>query len=196
MIAQSLSTRYALLALVAAVQIGLVGKIVFDRVSLLRNGREIALPIVPVDPRDLFRGDYVTLGYPMSQIKIADLPAGASFKELAAGRTAYVTLHQGADQAWAPVAVAPAYPAAAADADVVVRGVVTNLWNTQESGGDRIFLRYGLERYFVPEGTGRELEEKVRDKTMQAIVAVGADGEAAIKGLLIGGERREDAPLF
>ena len=41
---------------------------VVDRTLLLKNGREIVLPIVPVDPRDLFRGEYVRLGYDISTV--------------------------------------------------------------------------------------------------------------------------------
>ena len=41
---------------------------VIDRVRLLTSGREITLPIVPVDPRDLFRGEYVRLGYDIGSV--------------------------------------------------------------------------------------------------------------------------------
>jgi uncharacterized membrane-anchored protein len=57
-------------------------------------------------------------------------------------------------------------------------------------------MRYGVETYFVPEGTGRALESKVRDHKIEAIVAVGADGQAALKGLVIDGERHVDPPLL
>ena len=43
---------------------------VIDRVRLLKTGREITLPIVPVDPRDLFRGEYVRLGYDIGRVPL------------------------------------------------------------------------------------------------------------------------------
>ena len=49
------------LAIVALVQTAVLAYMVVDRVTLLRGGREITLPIIPVDPRDLFRGEYVRL---------------------------------------------------------------------------------------------------------------------------------------
>ena len=45
------------MALSGLLMTGILGYMVQDRVSLLRTGREIVLPIKPVDPRDLFKGD-------------------------------------------------------------------------------------------------------------------------------------------
>lgn len=58
------SRKWLIAALaVAGLQTAAIGHMVSDRVQLLRSGREIVLPIVPVDPRSLFRGDYVILSY-------------------------------------------------------------------------------------------------------------------------------------
>ena len=197
MTAQPMTTRIALLALVAAVQIAILGKIVTDRVSLLRTGREIVLPITPVDPRDLFRGDYVILAYPLSQIAAASLPPGTSLKNLRENRDVYVVIHPEPDQSWKIVAVEPAYPKTVATDDAVLKGRVVNIWNRSDAAADEwVQIHYGIERYFVPEGTGRALEERVQERAMQAIVAVGADGAAALKGLILDGKRHEDPPLF
>ncbi len=57
-------------------------------------------------------------------------------------------------------------------------------------------IRYGIESYFVPEGTGGELEQLVRDKKIRAVLAVASDGTAAIKALEVEGKRiHEQAPL-
>ena len=52
--------RYILAALLLC---GLILAMVYQRAEILRNGQEVRLEIVPVDPRDLFRGDYVILDY-------------------------------------------------------------------------------------------------------------------------------------
>ena len=55
---------------IAAVAVGqalVLGWMIWDRTSLLANGREVVLDVVPVDPRSLFRGDYVILGYDISR---------------------------------------------------------------------------------------------------------------------------------
>jgi len=40
------------------------------------------------------------------------------------------------------------------------------------------------------------LESKVREHKIDAILAVGADGSAALKGLVVDGERHVDPPLL
>ena len=55
-----LLARYILAALLLC---GLILAMVFQRAAILRDGKEVRLEVVPVDPRDLFRGDYVVLGY-------------------------------------------------------------------------------------------------------------------------------------
>lgn len=40
-----------------------------SRYAILTSGREIVLETVPVDPRSLFRGDYVTLRYAISPVR-------------------------------------------------------------------------------------------------------------------------------
>src|SRR5207249_1216682 len=51
-----------LLAIVVAQVAVLAGMIAFDGLPLVL-GQRIKLKVVPVDPRDFFRGDYVILGY-------------------------------------------------------------------------------------------------------------------------------------
>ena len=60
--------RYILAALVLC---GLILAMVVQRAAILRSGQEVRLEVVPVDPRDLFRGDYVVLGY---RIGTVDMP--------------------------------------------------------------------------------------------------------------------------
>ena len=57
-------------------------------------------------------------------------------------------------------------------------------------------LNYGIENYFVPEGTGRELEKLVGDKKIAALIAVDGEGNAGIKGLIVDGQRVYEEPLF
>ena len=59
------------------------------------SGEAVLLRVVPVDPRDLFRGDYVTLGYDLSR-PTADgsQPTSATWDRLQQlqGKTLYVRL--------------------------------------------------------------------------------------------------------
>ena len=64
--------KIVLFGAAALVQVALLTVMIVDRVQILRDGKEVTLQSRPVDPRDLLRGDYVVLGYDISQ-----LPAGA-----------------------------------------------------------------------------------------------------------------------
>jgi uncharacterized membrane-anchored protein len=191
------TSRYLwpLLIVVAVVQSAALFKIVYDRDHLLKSGREITMTVKPVDPRDLFRGDYVTLGYDISSLNTSNVPA-ARFKDFERGSVAFVTVHPGAAGAWTVAGVAPAYPEKVSEGDIVLKGRVSSAWLSHDATQGTIGLRYGIETYFVPEGTGRELEAKVRDNKIDAIIAVGTDGTAALKGLVVGGERHVDPPLL
>ena len=57
-------------------------------------------------------------------------------------------------------------------------------------------LRYGIESYFVPEGTGRALEAHLREIRIEAVLAVGRDGDVAIKGLKVDGKLVAEEPLL
>jgi uncharacterized membrane-anchored protein len=176
---------------VAALQTAVLGWMVYDRLSLLRYGREIVVEVVPVDPRDLFRGDYVIFGYPFSQT--GDIPVPASTRQ---GDAIYVTLKPKGGDAWEIVKADAAYPDTTEPENVVLRGLTNYVSQRDAPAGPTASLRYGIESYFVPEGTGRKLEELVRDKKIAAVIAVGKTGEAAIKALVIDGKRVVEEPLL
>jgi uncharacterized membrane-anchored protein len=46
-------------------------------------------------------------------------------------------------------------------------------------------MKFGIESYFVQEGTGREYERAIRDRKLTAELAVASDGQAALRGLRI-----------
>lgn len=187
---------WALLAAVALLQAGFLAKMAYDRVSLIKYGREIALQVIPIDPRDVFRGEYVILGYDISQLQTPPDADARAEQKFARGQAVFVTLQPNADGNWTSKALSSTYPADVAASDVVLRGTVRSRFARTAEGDTAVAIRYGIESYFVPEGTGKALEDSVREKKIQALVAVGSDGTAALKGLVIGGERHEDPPLL
>ncbi|HIE31672.1 MAG TPA: hypothetical protein EYP67_04720 [Methanosarcinales archaeon] len=78
--------RFLLLISVPAVVI-----LIFLCINLytLHFGQEIVLKTDPIDPRDLFRGDYVTLSYEISRIDLNNIPHDANFSS---GETIYASL--------------------------------------------------------------------------------------------------------
>lgn len=164
--------------------------LVQQRASILSHGTEIRLRTVPVDPRDLFRGDYVVFGYPISTVDV-DKDAGAFEK----GETVYVTLGRDAEGYARAIGVSRARPSGSGQA-AVIAGRVTSISacalddaGELDCSGERRRLRiaYGIESYFVPQGEGRAIETTDKAR-IEVVAAVSASGEAAIKRLLIDGK--------
>lgn len=175
---------WALLAAAAGVQTAVLCGMVYDRISLLRTGREVVLEVTPVDPRSLFRGDYVILSYAASRLPGNLVPEG----HLTTATPIYVTLAR-RENAWTPVAASKSHPGEIAGDHVVLRGWPSHpLSNEPAAPRSSLLMRYGVESYFVPEGTGRALEALVGEKKVAVVLSVSASGAAAIKGLIADGK--------
>ena len=184
--------RWTLIAAVAAAQTAVLAWMVADRITLLRTGREVVMEVTPVDPRSLFRGDYVILSTAASRIPGNLLPD----TKLTPSDVIYVTLAR-KESVWAPVAASLSHPGKVADDQIVLKGrpsyAISNRW---AASGSSFFIRYGIESYFVPEGKGRDIETLVGEKKVSVILSVSADGTAAIKGLIAEGKTVYDEPLL
>jgi uncharacterized membrane-anchored protein len=186
-----LSLRSALVA-AAALQTVAVGWMLWDRISLLSSGREIRATVVPVDPRDVFRGDYVVLGYAFSTGSDVALPDGTR-----EGDTVYALLKSSGPADWTLSSISASPPTPTDEATVVLKAVVDSVRRGPDQTSAMIGrLRYGIERFYIPEGTGRAIESQVREKRIVAVLAVGSDGKVALKGLEADGSRIADEPLL
>lgn len=177
------------LAIVVALQTAALVAIIANRQWTLATGTPVVLETRPVDPRSLFRGDYVRFTYALGQLP-ADLP-GIS-PELKRGDTVYVVLQKG-DPYWRPVSVHAAMPEAGID-QVVIKGKVADTrFATMPRG---LFIHYGIEDYFVPEGEGRALERPGPNDKVSVQIAVDRFGRAGIQAILVNGEARYTETLF
>lgn len=173
-------SRLLILAVVVAQLLFLLG-IVGYKETILRTGKIIVLQTMPVDPRDLFRGDYVTLRYAISTLESSKIKGLYSVDE---GETVYVRLGQEGEVWVAKEGEKEPRP----EWDVFLKGKVTDIieQRTTDGGSQTDYrIEYGLEAYFVPEGAGRRIEG-ARD--LKARVAVNGFGDAVIKGLIVDGE--------
>lgn len=137
-------------------------------------GEEIVLETAPVDPRDLFYGDYVILNYEISRIDRSHIIGDI---EEAAGSTIYVVLQPAQGGVYA---LKQAYLKQIPDTEpgeVVLHGLVDYAF------GDQVHVKYGLERYYVPEGTGREIED-LREG-MKVKVHLAPWGKAKVSELIL-----------
>jgi len=182
------------LAIVALAQTGVLAGMVADRINVLKNGRDITLPIVPVDPRDIFRGEYVRLGYDIGRV-----PARLLKGPLPRPNSAfYVTLERKPDDTWVPIKLARTWSEEASPDRIVLKArAMSGRLHPDQSNPNAVYsVRYGIESYFVSEGEGPRLEALARDKKLAARIAVDRSGNAAIKGLLIDGVQQYEEPLF
>ena len=181
----------AALAVAFLLQAGLVGWLIVDRALQLKSGREVRLSVVPIDPRDLLRGDYIALAYDISRLDNATLDGDDAFAD---GDPIYVSLAQSGDT-WRATAIAHTPPAAGTWIKGAVRDV--RVGGTDCAAGCKTYAAdYNIERFFLPEGTGRELEKLRNDQHLAVDVALAPDGRAALKRLLVDGTARYEEPLF
>ena len=191
--------RYGLCFLVLG---GLLMAMIGQRALILRNGTEVRLNLVPVDPRDFFRGDYVILTYDISELRLDRLDGDKGF---ARNDPVFVTLRPGADGRAVPVAAHRRAPAVAAPA-AVIQGRITYSGTHSRLPADRescagtpgctiVGVAYGIESYFVPEGEGRAIETTEKSR-LEIVAAVSRHGEAAIKHLLLDDKMLYTEPLY
>ncbi len=140
------------------------------------TGKVILLETERVDPRDPLRGDYLILNY-----KISDVPTNLFSppvtKDLEVGANIYVALAPGTHEFY-QVTRASTNAFAPAMGEVLLRGKSQWRWNATNS----VHVVYGLENYFVAEGTGNPTGRL----TVQAVVP--ASGHASIKEVLVDGQ--------
>lgn len=130
-------------------------------------GRRIWLRTQPVDPRDLLYGDYLNLRY-----QIGELPGHLwRGKELPRRKqAAYVLLTPRPDSTYEAVGIYPARPAITGQ-QAVLRGSVQDVWRRG------LRLRYGLERYYVPETMSRRLHQR---RSLRVQISIAPWGQARI----------------
>ncbi len=138
----------------------------------LNTGEEILLKTAPVDPRDIFRGDYVNLRYEISTIDLSNISRDGSFNY---GDDIYAVLRKG-EKFWNVRTVFHFKPSLQSN-EVCMKGKVTSQFN------NNLIANWGIESYFVPEGKGREIEKDIRDVSVK--VSVDRTCRALIKELYI-----------
>lgn len=191
----ALQTRWlvAIAALLALAQVAVLGSMIWGRAAILRSGAEIVLEVRPIDPRDLLRGDYVVVGYTISGLD-RQLFSGPIPEDHSGPHTVFVRLKEGAGGLWEPVSARFVGAAAAAPAagEIDMRGVAGYV----PAGGGAIPVDYGIERFYLPEGQGRPIEQGLGVRPFRMKVAVASDGRPQIKSFHDGETMIFEEPLY
>lgn len=189
--------RFVLVAAlaVALVQIGVLSWMIAGRAAILRDGAEIVLAVEPVDPRSLLRGDYVRLAYNISRVPRTLFAHPPPEADRHLRREVRVRLKPGADGVWQPVLAGHGEvlepPPGAGEVDIA--GWSETRWTDT---GPEVSVDYGIERFYVPEGEGRAIEENLDLRAFRMHVAVGEEGTAQIKALYDGDTLVYAEPLY
>ena len=153
-----------------------------EREYILHNGNVIHLRTAPIDPRDMFRGDYVRLNYEISRIPVNSLMGIDSIGELKKGAKIYVSLEEGPNGLYELVAAGLDKPATG----TYLAGRLPYPHRTPRAGYP-IWINYGIEAYFVEQGRGRTIEKRRGNRTgvqipLEMEIAVGPGGKSVIRG--------------
>ena len=148
---------------------------IISKQSILERGKAVVLETVPVDPRDLLRGDYVILRYKISTLDLEQVKSEKPYYRR--GEAIYLKLEP-KEKFWEATAV---QSKRSADNGIYIRGKVSYCYSK------KLEVIYGIESYFVPEGEGREIERSMQGRkssvSVEAIVDSG--GNALIKKVYI-----------
>lgn len=178
-------------------QIALVLLLILFKFTILSGGRSVLLKIEPVDPRDPLRGDYVVFQYQITNpmdyvIETFDYATGETI-EYNEGDTVYVEL-QNVDSYMefdlGGIAAIENVSKRKPDSGIFIKGVIEDVTITQglyENLVTDFTIKYGIEQYFIPEGTGQNIN--FAEKISFGLVALDEDGNAVLKQVYVDGKK-------
>ena len=155
------SLKATSIIVVIFLQLAILGIQVGKSESLLANGDLIKLELAPVDPRSLLQGDYLILRYHISSLQIEE----DGWNEIV--RIGLNKNQNGLYSYSGNYVVGKEIP------DGIMKKA--DIWITGRLKGYEN-IEYGIENYFVPEGTGLDLQERVH----YAYIKVAANGDAML----------------
>lgn len=134
-------------------------------------GKQITLQTAPVDPYDLLRGHYQTLGYEISRAdQLRKLPGGEQLNQQL--DNFYLVL-QAPDQAsaqatatvnppkpWQPMRISATRPTDLTANQVAIAGKISRYGQ----------ITYGIETYYMPEAQRNDLNQEISQTQQQAFV--------------------------
>ena len=167
----------------------------FSQEIILRTGQEVILETNPVDPRDVFRGEYINLRYEISTLSSKqccfELFEQDQREEVDYGETIYVYLEP-IEERWIATKASTTQKDKSNPVDVIIKGRISSIEShcpetiPDETCKEKEYsIEYGIESYFVPEGQGQTIEQS---QNLKVIARVNSRGIAKISNLIVNGE--------
>lgn len=179
------------IVLIIFIQTMLLVIMVANRQLILSSDTVVVLETKPIDPRSLFRGDYVRLNYTINELKLDDISGDHVFKK---NDIVYIVLQQ-ADQYWSARAIYLKKKSVPEDKQYpLIQGIVKRV--KSDTITTTLSVSYGIENYFVPEGEGLKFERPEPGDKVTLEIALDKDGKAVIKALLLNGIQQYEEALF
>lgn len=178
------SMTKVLVLLAVAAQLLVLAWMAGEREWIFRTGRVVYLRTAPVDPRDLFRGDFVRLQYEINSVRTEGVdPAAAASPERKRHEVVYTRLQPAGEGLFEAAGIGPARPTEG----LFIRGRTEDQWRLGWRGAGHSFVKYGIEQLFVEQGAGLAIEQRrgTRDGLqvpMEVEVAIGPTGTGVIRG--------------
>lgn len=169
-------------------QVVILFSIIIFKLTVLAGGTDILLRIEPVDPTSPLRGDYATFRYSgLSQIQ----SYLAYNEQIYNGQTVYVVLHQEGEY-WYAERIQKDKPAPGNQ--TFLKGKVSSGGFPTKQGeffpqvsGEQFQITYGIEEYYIPERSGRNLSFVNHEAA--AVVTVDDEGNAVLKKIMVDGKK-------
>ena len=149
-------------------------------VYTLLSGEEITLQTRPVDPTDLFRGDYVHLNYEAEEVPSGLVDPGVVKKvETSSSQTTVFVILKNKNGVYRPVRVSLKKP----DRGIYLKGKV-NYIGVNGNQDNVAMIQYSLDKYFVEDNTGTDWEKASIGGNLLAKVKV-KNGYAYLTGIMV-----------
>lgn len=190
------------IAAAAALLLGALTALVVHEERLRASGREVLLASGSVDPRSLLSGHYAQLDIVETLPRGAPCPAGGAearsflpdFGLRGPPPTGWIGLRRSGGHDVA-VRMAPTRAEALAGADTAIRGRMRCIPSFDAARGGQVSLDIGISRFHADQAQAQALEAAARQAGPEtpalAVVSVGSDGRARLKGVIVGGRRTE-----
>jgi len=148
------------------------------KIFTVTTGQDILLEIPrPVDPTDLFRGNYVNLRYSISNLNLNNTQIDYNFS---GDEIVYAVLSK-KEKFWTIDALYHSRPQLSEN-QVCMRGEVTSVYKNQ------IHINWGVESFFSPKEQAQEVEKERWRSNVSSIVTVDKYCNSVLKALLVGNE--------
>lgn len=167
-------TKQTKFIIAIVIQLVIIFSIIIFEMTVLGGGTDVLLRIEPIDPRDPLRGDHLTFTY-----KISNLSSYLfKYSPIREGDTVYVPLKRRGKYWVAVFGVQKTKPVG--EGQLFLKGKVSSSYR------NRVQVIYGIEDYFVPEGTGQDFTFWRQE--VSARVSVDENGNAVLKQIYVNGK--------